>query len=128
MDWEERWLRPRLVEEVENRRDKKPMVERIAEQHGHRVLFLPVHHPELNPIEFVWATAKHHCASLFSNTTNFKEQRKHLEEAFRKDIIPEYCAKVFEHVRSKEEKYWEADLAFDDELEIESEHLYSMQE
>ena len=127
-DWEERWLRPRLVEEVENRRDKKPMVEMIAEQHGHRVLFLPVHHPELNPIELVWATAKNHCASLFSNTTSFKEQRKHLEEAFRKDIIPEYCAKVFEHVRSKEEKYWEADLAFDDELEIESEHLYSMQE
>jgi len=124
VDWEERWLRPRLVEEVENRRDKKPMVEMIAEEHGHRALFLPVHHPELNPIELVWATAKNYCASLFANTTNFKEQRRHLEEAFRQDIIPEYCAKVFEHVRMKEEKYWETDLAFDDDLEIENENLH----
>lgn len=126
VDWEEKWLRARLVEEVENRRDKKPMVEVIAEQHGHRVLFLPVHHPELNPIELVWATAKNHCASVFSNTTSFQEQRQHLEDALRDDIIPEYCAKVFEHVRMKEEKYWETDLAFDDELEIESDNL-SMQ-
>lgn len=51
VDWEEQWLRPRLVEEVENRRDKKPMMAMLAEEHGHRVLFLPVHHPELNPIE-----------------------------------------------------------------------------
>ena len=53
-----------------------------------------------------------------ANYYSFQEQRKHLEDALRDDIIPEYCAKVFEHVRMKEEKYWETDLAFDDELEI----------
>ena len=123
VNWEEKWLRPRLVEEVENRRDKKLMVEVIAEKHGHRVLFLPVHHPELNPIELVWATTKNYCASMFSNTTSFQEQRMNLEDAFQNEILPEYCTKVFDHVRMKEDKYWETDLAFDDELEIESENL-----
>ncbi len=74
----------------------------------------------------MWATVKNYCASLFSNTPSFQEQRKHLEDSFRHDIISEYCAKVLDHVRMKEEKYWETDLAFDDELEIESENL-SMQ-
>lgn len=49
-DWEESWLKPRLIAEVEDKRDKKTMVEMFAEQQGHRVLFVPVHHPALNPI------------------------------------------------------------------------------
>jgi transposase len=120
---EEKWLRPRLVEEVEEIRDKKPMVEILAEEQGHRTLFLPVHHPELNPIELVWATAKNQCASLFSNTTSFNEQRENLEKAFQEKINLIYCSKVFDDIRKIEEKYWEADLAIDDELEIEEESL-----
>lgn len=50
-DWEEHWLKLRLIEEVEAKRDKKTLVEIFAENKGHRVVFLPVHHPELNPIE-----------------------------------------------------------------------------
>ena len=81
-DWEESWLKPRLIEEAEAKRDKKTMVEIFAENKGHRVLFLPVHHPELNPIELVWNTAKGECARLFSNKTSFQDQRMRLEEAF----------------------------------------------
>ena len=119
--WKEKWLRPRMVDEVENKRDKKTMVEIFAEEAGHKVLFLPVHHPELNPIELVWNIAKNHCAQLFSNETKFKEQRTHLEQAFRDKINLEYCTKTFEHIQKIEEKYWETDLIFDDELEIENE-------
>lgn len=115
-NWEEKWLKPRLIEEVENRRNKKTMVEIFAENAGHRVLFLPVHHPELNPIELVWNTTKEYCARLFSNETGFQDQRTHLEEAFRKEINSEYCTKVFRHVRQIEKKYWETDLILDDEL------------
>jgi len=57
--WEEQWLRARLMQEVERYRDQKPLVELCAEEQGHKVLFLPVHHPELHPIELVWATVKH---------------------------------------------------------------------
>ena len=66
----------------------------MAEDQGHQVLFLPVHHPELNPIELVWATVKHYCGTIFSNSTSFKEQRQHLEESFERDITPEYCTKL----------------------------------
>ena len=79
--WEEQWLRARLLEEMDRYREKKPLVEMLAEAEGHKVLFLPVHHPELNPIELVWATVKHYCGTLFSNSTSFREQRQHLEAA-----------------------------------------------
>jgi transposase len=118
LSWEERWLRARLAEEVEKYRDNQPMIEKLAENNGHKVLFLPVRHSELNPIELVWATAKNYCASVFSNTTTFQEQRQHLEESFKKDVTPEYCAKLYKHVQLIEENYWEADLAMDDEVKI----------
>jgi len=117
--WEEQWLRARLMQEVDRYRDKKPRVEILAEEQGHKLLFLPVHHPELNPIELVWATVKHYCGTIFSNSTSFKEQRQHLEESFGRDITPEYCAKVYEHVRHIEERYWNTDLIIDEEIEIE---------
>jgi transposase len=116
--WEEPWLRARLIQEVEKHREKKPLVELLAEQQGHKVLFLPVHHPELHPIEFVWATVKHSCGTLFSNSTSFKEQRQHLEESFGRDITPAYCAKVYEHVQHIEERYWHTDLLIDEDMEI----------
>jgi len=117
--WEEQWLRARLLEEMDRYRDKKPMVEILAEAQGHKVLFLPVHHPELNPIELVWATVKHYCGTVFSNSTSFKEQRQHLEESFTRDITPEYCAKVYEHGQHIEERYWTTDLIIDEDIELE---------
>ena len=95
------------------------MVEILAEAQGHKVLFLPVHHPELNPIELVWATVKHYCGTIFSNSTSFKAQRQHLEESFERDITPEYCAKVYEHVQHIEERYWTTDLIIDEDIELE---------
>jgi transposase len=119
IQWEEPWLRARLMQEVDRYRDKKPMVEVFAEAQGHKVLFLPVHHPELNPIELLWGRVKNYCGVIFSNSTSFKEQRQHLEESFKKDITPEYCTNVYEHVQKIEEKYWRTDLMIDDEIEIE---------
>ena len=112
-----------MAEEVEERRDKKPMVESLAEEKGHKMLFLPVHHPELNPIELAWATAKNQCASLFSNATSFKEPRENLETAFQEKVNSIYCHKIFNDINKIEKKYWEADLAIDDELETGEESL-----
>ncbi len=117
--WEEPWLRARLTEEVERYREKKPLVEVVAEEQGHKVLFLPVHHPELNPIELIWARVKHDWGAVFSNRTSVKEQRQHLEASLKKDITPAYGTKVYEHVPKIEEKYWQTDLMMDDEIEIE---------
>src|SRR2546429_2398665 len=95
------------------------MGEIVAEEKGQKVLFLPVHHPELNPSELVGATGKNYCGAVFSKSTSFKEQRQHLEASCKKDITPAYCTKVYEHVQKIEEKYWQTDLMMDDEIEIE---------
>jgi len=95
------------------------MVEILAEAQGHKVLFLPVHHPELHPIELVGAAVKHYGGTIFSHSTSFKEQRQHLEESFERDITPEYCAKVYAHVQDIEERYWNTALLIDEEIEIE---------
>jgi transposase len=111
------------MEAVDHQRDKKPMVEQFAEEQGHKLVFLPVHHPELNPIELIWATVKNHCGGVFSNSTSFKDQRRHLEESFRNDITREHCQNVYQHVQAIEEKYWQTDLMVDDDIEIEDGEL-----
>ena len=66
---------------------------------------------------------KNYCGTVFSNSTSFKEQRQHLEESINKDITPEYCTKVYEHVQKIEEKYWTTDLMIDDDIEIEDDEF-----
>ena len=83
IQWEEKWLRARLMQEVDRYRDKKPMVEIVAEEKGHKVLFLPVHHPELNPIELVWATVKNYCGAVFSSRYPRADARGTLKEVIR---------------------------------------------
>ena len=62
---------------------------------------------------------KHYCGTIFSHSTSFKAQRQHLEESFERDITPEYCAKVYEHVQHREERYWTTDLIIDEDIELE---------
>ncbi len=114
--WAKHWLRPRLQEEVENNIDKTPLIEKLAGQQGHKVLFLPVHHPELNPIETVWAVVKNECGRLLRSGKKFKEVRLHLEKAFTK-ISAHTCHKLFESVRQKEDEYWKLDMEFDNHSE-----------
>ena len=63
ISWEEQWLRARLMQEVDRYRDKKPMVEILAEEQGHKLLFLPVHHPELNPTAIIQSSSSIHVLS-----------------------------------------------------------------
>ena len=42
----------------EDFKNEKSKIERLLQALGHRVLFLPKFHPELNPIERVWGKAK----------------------------------------------------------------------
>ena len=70
-------------------------------------------------MEGVWATVQHDGGTIFSHSTSFKAQRQHLEESFERDITPEYCAKVYEHVQHIEERYWTTDLIIDEDIELE---------
>ncbi|TFK57758.1 hypothetical protein BDN72DRAFT_782883 [Pluteus cervinus] len=39
---------------------EKPLLQIVIEQAGHKCVFLPKFHCELNPIELVWAQVKHY--------------------------------------------------------------------
>lgn len=110
--WEEYWLKPQLIEQVNASIDKIPIVQKIAAQKKHKVLLLPVHHPELNPIETLWAIVKNECGKLLRQGTQFKQVREHLETAFN-HITPETCQRLYDKVQKKEEEYWLTDVELD---------------
>ena len=111
--WETAWLKPKLIAVVESHIDDTPIVQKIAEKAGHKFLLLPVHYPELNPIELVWGIVKNECGRLLRNGTKFVEVRDHLVKAFDR-ITPTICSKLYEKIREKEDEYWVADIAIDE--------------
>lgn len=71
--WEEHWLKPKLLDVIEQNIDKTPLVQKEAQKRGHQLLILPVHHPELNPIELIWALVKNNCGKKLRNGMSFKD-------------------------------------------------------
>ena len=59
------------VQEMTDFKFQKTKVEETILNQGHRVMFIPKFHCELNPIEHVWCQAKHytrsHCDYSFPN-------------------------------------------------------------
>jgi len=110
--WQADWLKPKLLEVVMAHLDKTPIVEKMAVAQGHRVLVLPVHHPELNPIELVWAIIKNECGRLLRQGIKFSEVRDHLEQALEK-ITATTCGKLYDNILQQEQVYWDADVAID---------------
>jgi hypothetical protein len=117
--WEEHWLKPKLLEEVNNHLDKTPVVQKFAEAQGHKLLLLPVHHPELNPIELIWAIVKNECGRLLRHGVKFAEVREHLEQAFDK-VTASTCCKLYHKIQQQEEVYWATDVKIDN---IEDENI-----
>jgi arsenate reductase-like glutaredoxin family protein len=56
-------------------------VDSLMAHHGHSVLRLPPYHPELNPIEKIWAQVKNYVAT-HNVTFKFDDMRKLAEEKF----------------------------------------------
>lgn len=113
ISWEDHWLKPKLAHVMKAHLDPTPFVTKEALAKGHKVLVLPVHHPELNPIELVWAFVKNLCAKKFQTGLGFQEVRKHLHEAFT-DVAPELCQKFYTHVKKIEEEYWQRDVELEE--------------
>uniref|UniRef100_A0A1X7UWU3 Tc1-like transposase DDE domain-containing protein n=1 Tax=Amphimedon queenslandica TaxID=400682 RepID=A0A1X7UWU3_AMPQE len=59
--WTKRAIKARL--------DNLYHTDRLAHQHGHEVVRLPISHCELNPIEMAWATLKDY---IRKNNTTFR--------------------------------------------------------
>ena len=82
-------------------------IDTYLESLGHKPVRLPPYHPQLNPIELIWAEMKNRVAA--ANTTfKLKDVEKHTKEALSK-IDKEFWQKCERHVRKIEEEYWEKD-------------------
>ncbi len=110
--WEESWLKPQLVTTLEKHIDKTPIVQKEAHKNGHELLILPVHHPELNPIELVWAYVKNECAKKLRNDLTFTEVLENLKESFN-NLSGQMCQNFYKHVIKTEKELWTLDLELD---------------
>lgn len=82
-------------------------IDRYLQDRGHVPLRLPPYHPQLNPIELIWAEMKKHVA-LANTTFKLKDIKQHTKDALS-SISKEYWQKCERHVRTIEEKYWAKD-------------------
>lgn len=78
-------------------------IQNRAEEAGHRVLYLPPYHPELNPVEYGWADLKRY-ASEQAPGDIYKLCSETIPEAF-KSVTSLKIQNMFSHVRKQEEFY-----------------------
>jgi hypothetical protein len=62
---------------------EKPEIIRLAELAGHKVLFTPPYHSDLQPIELAWAYVKGKVGRQYSNGTTLEMVHQRLLDAFR---------------------------------------------
>lgn len=62
--------------------DLKPAVVELIEEAGHKVIFLPPYHPELNAIEKIWAYVKFNVADTYSYSRSFPQLGEKLHSIF----------------------------------------------
>ena len=86
----------------------------IAEKFTHKVLRLPVAHPELNPIELAWSVAKGYVAKHNQKFT-LKEVEALVPEAIN-TVTPAMWSKFCDHTK-KVEEYWKKDGLVEDVVE-----------
>lgn len=96
----------------------KPHIVEIAESRGHKILFQPPHHSELQAIELIWANVKGDVAKKYDSATTFKDVESRLLEAFAK-VTSKNWADVIQHVLQSEISYWETDERLYDEIDNE---------
>ncbi|MCP4143208.1 MAG: hypothetical protein GY755_23455 [Chloroflexi bacterium] len=121
--WEDYWLKPKLIDVLAQSIDRTPLVQKEAQKYGHQLLILPVHHPELNPIELIWARVKNKCAKKLRNGMSFNDVLANLKEEFE-HVSKANCHNVYEHVKKQEDEFWKIDLEFDDTDEMEVTNSY----
>lgn len=86
-------------------------IDELAKQAGHTILRLPPYHPDLNPIEMIWAATKNAIAKR-NTTGKLKDVEIIAREEFSKISEVDWNARC-EHVIEIENNYKKDDLQFD---------------
>ncbi|XP_054259724.1 uncharacterized protein LOC128984429 [Macrosteles quadrilineatus] len=94
---------------------KKYEIDEILSKHNHTCLRLPPYHPDLNPIENIWAIVKGWVASR-NTTYKIADVKKLCEDKFgsmtENDWLP-----LCRHVLKTEADYWESDHIMDERID-----------
>jgi hypothetical protein len=66
--------KPELYEKIKIHKPNRQVyvIDKLLSEHGHSVLRLPPYHPELNPIELMWALVKNYVAAHNDKFNNVK--------------------------------------------------------
>ncbi|XP_054260045.1 uncharacterized protein LOC128984729 [Macrosteles quadrilineatus] len=107
-------LKPQLYKLILQHKHRyvKYVLDDILEREGHSVLRLPPYHPDLNPIEMIWADVKNYVAS---HNTTFKlcDVKKLCEEKFSSISQQDWECKC-RHVKNVENEYAAKEPAIDE--------------
>ena len=106
-------LRPELYHLAKaHEKTKKFHIDKFLSARNHKCLRLPPYHPQLNPIELVWAETKRLVA--LNNTTFKLKDIKNLTKTALSTIDKDYWNKCEDHVSANEQGYWDREgLHFD---------------
>ena len=91
------------------------LLDKILKEYGHDCLMLPAYHADLNSIELIWATMKGYIArrNVSFKMTDIIQLTQDAIVAVTEDDWASSCR----HVEEVERKYWDADIAVEEEME-----------
>ena len=111
-------LKPQLYGIIQNfkPRYKRYLIDELFNQKGHDVLRLPPYHPDLNPIELVWASMKEYVANKNTNFS-FQTVAEYCDQFFEQFTIDQWKSRC-EHAKKFEREFMEkepmVDIVVDD--------------
>lgn len=113
----ESMLKPQLYSLIKLKKPQLKIykIDAILAQHGHSVLRLPPYHPDLNPIELIWATVKDYIKQ--KNVKLCLQTVLQLAAEKFAQITPEDWKKRCEHVKKIEEDYLNREHVIDQATE-----------
>ncbi|RVE45370.1 hypothetical protein evm_009999 [Chilo suppressalis] len=109
IDYGEEFTKPQLLEIIKR---NKPVavfeIEKILEENGHKCLYLPPYHCDLNRIELIWSSMKRRVADVNIDHKN-SEIPCLVQEAFESITVREW-AQHCNHVRKLQVEYLKHDV------------------
>lgn len=107
--------KPELYEIIKENKFRFPpqyKLDQLLESHGHRVLRLPPYHPELNPIEKIWALVKTWVAA--HNITFKLADTEALTRQKFENITEQEWYNICQHIKKYEDELIKKEHLFDD--------------
>lgn len=110
--------KPELYTKIQINRPKNKVyvIDSLLAKHGHAVLRLPPYHPDLNPIEKIWALVKNHVATC-NTTFKLDDVWKLAVEKFNNVGVQEW-QNICAHVAKAEQEYMKREYFIDQVAEL----------